>query len=1473
MAAARPENGNKQATSTLQSMQRPKPPHQPAQPPPSPSVPNRYPTIFLNARKQVARSPVPHVVRRLAPAQPRRHVPAVPSVLTGNVNGGAAVLISADNLRRTVYATVPSVSLHATTGGANGLANTIVSFAGKQAITIPVQSPNDLASAVRPTVPTPPATIYKLVNATSGGPIGRKRMPQLAPKPVAKNGEQPFLTSQQQHEQKTMVSAPNASTVQYNNAPGWRRILRNKVIVYISPSNIVLHNYEQVKEYLLSSGTCKCGLPCPFNPELFFQFDAQIPNMTMASNNREVLCAHLQRAITGPERLKRLHEETTPSENTAQEPAVQNAILLKTPPWRKNVPMTVSSPQTTPVSEIALNSTPIARLSKPSDVIGAPFARSPSDANVNQSARDSPEQKKPTFKDDPTGYLNQQTAILHSSISFLHSPDRRSPLPLVGGLSPKLGSTSPITKPSPPKEDGSAIISRQRTVNRNIPNAVGSHPTTEPQAKITSLTGVVKYETKPPCVSTKSSSPASASSIKSSGTPNASKSPLPIARLATSERGRMAYYVKANNAIRAPHGTDQCSSPKVPKMIHSPAGESLPCPITATTTTTTTTIARTNPITAPTTTGTMFVPTRSSHVINAGGAQIVVIDGLQHSAIGTGTELPGRVRIGGFAPVRHQIQPATPGMVPSVSKPAIHQQPTVVNYSLARAPNGTATVPVPVSALSTTTMPTTTTGTMLLNGTNIIHLSNGLSAPTFHGGLLAPDASNQTGTNPCLHQVSPTANKTSLTLPNGTLGLAAGSTVVLNPTTSIRFADNTSFTTPGGFSTASNTYHYSPCTTVQGTDTVSLDVTGARKVKRQIKPLNGTTSSLASGLVLPASSVATLGQPQPTTFQQQLQPGPFVQIASPYGGLQNIQLASSLSGITVVPVSKATPLVQQHQPHQQQHHQQPYGLLGQTQTILLPAGSMVMASDANTATATLLQIQNMAPCGGNAPLLAGQTGLVLRQPKPQSTAGFISTVGQQSYLIGANGTTGTARAPTVTQRCPLVNTSTGTALFGNGGGLGIVTATPSLPVANLTMQQPQQLSLVPPTPTNRTDPAPQTPSKLVDGTTNLTNTVLVHPDITTPHNNQPECSAENGNETKPVGGDGVTGRTELKGNHCVSISETEVPGMAFTLKGPLLAEQQKKQQGVGPLAESSNRTGRIVSPASGGRAGSIGFVRRGPSVQAVVSKLDRGKLSIAIPPTTTEGSTCLLTDVRPEQSYDGNAALSQKSCIKSRTKRRLLRGQNDADDLLPDEPKEQQRAATCQFRVGDLVWGAVRGFPAWPGKVLPTPTTTAVGCQEALKASTLADATVSPPPSAESTPDANVPQQGHVWVRWFGTGRASAERVEIGTLQSLSEGLEIHHRAQKDARKSRKLNAQLEQAIQQAMQELDHAATSSGFNRTGSGLDKQRRRRHQRRQPTCKRHRTGITGNNTTGSVNSNMCNRKGASMRYLRGNKFKAKS
>lgn len=43
-----------------------------------------------------------------------------------------------------------------------------------------------------------------------------------------------------------------------------------------SPSGAALHKIEEIKDYLLSAGTCKCGLPCPLQPEYLFEFNPQV---------------------------------------------------------------------------------------------------------------------------------------------------------------------------------------------------------------------------------------------------------------------------------------------------------------------------------------------------------------------------------------------------------------------------------------------------------------------------------------------------------------------------------------------------------------------------------------------------------------------------------------------------------------------------------------------------------------------------------------------------------------------------------------------------------------------------------------------------------------------------------------------------------------------------------------------------------------------------------------------------------------------------------------------------------------------------------------------------------------------------------------------------------------------------------------------------------------------------------------------
>lgn len=79
-------------------------------------------------------------------------------------------------------------------------------------------------------------------------------------------------------------------------------------------------------------------------------------------------------------------------------------------------------------------------------------------------------------------------------------------------------------------------------------------------------------------------------------------------------------------------------------------------------------------------------------------------------------------------------------------------------------------------------------------------------------------------------------------------------------------------------------------------------------------------------------------------------------------------------------------------------------------------------------------------------------------------------------------------------------------------------------------------------------------------------------------------------------------------------------------------------------------------------------------------------------------------------------------------------------------------STTATYCIGELVWGAARGNPAWPGKI------------------------VNAPQNAIATPSDSI------WVRWFG-GRPNVELVAINSLKSLSEGLEAHHKAQKDTRK------------------------------------------------------------------------------------------
>ncbi|XP_028735820.1 methyl-CpG-binding domain protein 5 isoform X3 [Peromyscus leucopus] len=84
---------------------------------------------------------------------------------------------------------------------------------------------------------------------------------------------------------------------------GWQRRVDHNGVLYISPSGSLLSCLEQVKTYLLTDGTCKCGLECPLILPKVFNFDpgAAVKQRTAedvkADEDVTKLCIHKRKII------------------------------------------------------------------------------------------------------------------------------------------------------------------------------------------------------------------------------------------------------------------------------------------------------------------------------------------------------------------------------------------------------------------------------------------------------------------------------------------------------------------------------------------------------------------------------------------------------------------------------------------------------------------------------------------------------------------------------------------------------------------------------------------------------------------------------------------------------------------------------------------------------------------------------------------------------------------------------------------------------------------------------------------------------------------------------------------------------------------------------------------------------------------------------------------------------------------------
>uniref|UniRef100_A0A0A9VRY9 Methyl-CpG-binding domain protein 6 n=2 Tax=Lygus hesperus TaxID=30085 RepID=A0A0A9VRY9_LYGHE len=137
---------------------------------------------------------------------------------------------------------------------------------------------------------------------------------------------------------------------------GWRRILNNGIIIYISPSNTALSSSDQVKSYLLTEGTCKCGLECPVNCDVIFNFNPKVLTRpwtapAVAPGDLTKLCNHKRKLLTQSTSLENLDNRYdglrrkkrrvgTPQPSVSQllsqrEQATKDQLSFNGFPWRE----------------------------------------------------------------------------------------------------------------------------------------------------------------------------------------------------------------------------------------------------------------------------------------------------------------------------------------------------------------------------------------------------------------------------------------------------------------------------------------------------------------------------------------------------------------------------------------------------------------------------------------------------------------------------------------------------------------------------------------------------------------------------------------------------------------------------------------------------------------------------------------------------------------------------------------------------------------------------------------------------------------------------------------------------------------------------------------------------------------------------------------------------------------------------------
>ncbi|KAM8703056.1 hypothetical protein ACLKA7_005401 [Drosophila subpalustris] len=489
---------------------------------------------------------------------------------------------------------------------------------------------------------------------------------------------------------------------------------------------------------------------------------------------------------------------------------------------------------------------------------------------------------------------------------------------------------------------------------------------------------------------------------------------------------------------------------------------------------------------------------------------------------------------------------------------------------------------------------------------------------------------------------------------------------------------------------------------------------------------------------------------------------------------QQFQLSPGIQGIVVnKPTATAAP---QHQQLLLQNGQilQQVNLIGQQ--LLMPTGLVMGTTDA-----TLLQIQNMPTTS----LLTPQGPVMLRTPSPQNKPAFISpSAGGQQYIVGANG-----------QLSPIgqiYSTPMGLVMpTAQQGGASFVQASPTAtiqiqqshphPHPQQQQQQADQLALAtnyvaesrqataasPPDTTTCSPSSPERPpSHRSSGSGDMVQCVSSsEPDAAiSPQSVESRLSPSSTDCERSIGSSNVFGQpsnmykpTEAKirrihiTSQAASSEGNNHHGVALIGQGMRLASSTSLSISSSSSLSSSSSSSSLTAatPVRQFMQHTTNNKNNNHNHNIYVHNQKVVSVDYQESPTTTQQlSPAVLDEVNPPKTPTKRARRPQRTPLRCSPTTSGKSGQNGQQlALLPPRT----------FAIGELIWGPARGHPAWPGKLVKMP-------------------------DGVCTPSQ---QFDHVWVQWFGGGggRSSSELIPVNALQSLSEGLDAHHRAQQDTRK------------------------------------------------------------------------------------------